>query len=570
MLVAAADRLGVLVCERLHAAAAERVAAARLDDVRLIPFPGDCPNRHDGWQEIERAAAAAGSECQQFRVFAGKCLAESTPADIAGRQLVVIRRCEGLPGGLTEAGCERLGLLIEKAVLDWRLEYQRARLNAILASAYRRLTDSSMVQDLVSGLAETLAEEKVVEKVFELFAMLLAPATMVFVALEDGKLVRVWSRPPGFGESEEVKQRLSSFRRSYAWTESGTGFRLSLRHRTKSLGVLEVEGISLSEYKDHYLDLALVVARASGLAISNARLYRELKGPNRAYLEFAEDLQDALTARKRAEEKQAQLLKQVESANQELADFAHVVSHDLKAPLRAIDSLAKWLAADYRDKFDDEGRSQLDLLLGRVKRMHDLIDGILQYSRAGRIREEVIEVDLAELVPAVIDLLAPPAHIRVAVETPLPKVVIERTRIAQVFQNLLSNAIKYMDKPQGLVRVGCTEEKGKGEMANENGKGEMANGGKGETANGAGGFWKFYVSDNGPGIEEKDRQRVFQLFETLKPRDRADSTGVGLAVVKKAVEMYGGRVWIESQVGEGSSFYFTLPKKDEGARKDEG
>ncbi|MCX6841149.1 MAG: ATP-binding protein, partial [candidate division WOR-3 bacterium] len=109
-------------------------------------------------------------------------------------------------------------------------------------------------------------------------------------------------------------------------------------------------------------------------------------------------------------------------------------------------------------------------------------------------------------------------------------------------------------KPQGLIRIGCTEEKGKG---------EMANGRKGEMANEAGWSWKFYVSDNGPGIEEKDRQRVFQLFQTLKPRDRADSTGVGLAVVKRAVEMYGGRVWIESQVGEGSTFYFTLPKGNE-------
>ena len=526
------EKLCVLVCERLHPAAVELVAAARFDDVRLIPFPGECAKQLDGWQEIERAAAAAG-DCQQFRVIAAACVPDSTPADVTGRQTSVVRRCEGLPRALSEAGRERLGLLLQKTVLEWRLEFQRARLNAILASAYRRLTDSSMVEELVSGLAETLAEEKVVEKVFDLFATMLAPAAMVFVALEDGKLQRVWSRPAAFGESEEVKQRLTSFNRSYAWTESGAGFRLSLRHRTKTLGVLEVEGISFSEYRDHYLDMALVVARASGLAIADARLYRELKGPNRTYLEFAEDLRDALVARKRAEEKQAQLLKQVESANQELADFAYVVSHDLKAPLRAIDSLAKWLAADYKDKFDDEGREQLNLLTGRVKRMHDLIDGILQYSRAGRIREEVVEVDLAELVPALIDLLSPPPHIRVTVETPLPAVVIEPTRIAQVFQNLLSNAIKCMDKPEGLVRVGCTED---------------------------GGFWKFYVSDNGPGIEEKDRQRVFQLFQTLKPRDQADSTGVGLAVVKKAVEMYGGRVWIESEGGKGSTFYFTLPK----------
>jgi signal transduction histidine kinase len=528
------EKLGVLVCERLHPAAAELIEAARFDDVHLIQYPGDCRKQPEGWQEIE-AAATSGSDCQQFRVLAGgACLPDSASTTIAGRQASVVRCCEGLSGALSEAGRERLGLLIEKAVLEWRLEFQRTRLNLILASAYRRLTDSNMVQEMVSGLAETLAEEKVVEKVFDLFAAMLAPATMVFVALEDGKPQK----------SEEVKQRLSSFNQSYAWTESGAGLRVSLRHRTKTLGVLEAEGISFSEYKDHHLDMALVVARASGLAISNARLYRELRGPSRTYLEFAEDLQDALTARKRAEERQAQLLKQVEAANQELADFAHVVSHDLKAPLRAIDSLAKWLAADYKDKFDDEGREQLHLLLGRVKRMHDLIDGILQYSRAGRIREELVEVDVAELVSEVIDMLAPPSHIRVAVETPLPTVIIERTRIAQVFQNLLSNAIKYMDKPEGLVRVGCAEE---------------------------GGFWKCYVSDNGPGIDEKDRQRVFQLFETLRPRDRADSTGVGLAVVKKAVEMYGGKVWIESKLGEGSTFYFTLPKPAAtGTAEDEG
>ena len=526
------EKLGVLVCERLHAVASEQIEAARIDDVRLITFPVDCNTSQNGWQEIERAAAAA-DDCRQFRVFAGRCIPDSAPAGTSDRQMVAVGRCEGLPGALSEAGREQLGRLIERAAFEWRLEFQRSRLNGMLASAYRRLTDFGMVQELVSGLAETLAEEKVVEKLFDLFETMLAPATMVFVSLEDGSPQKVWSRPARVGESEEVKQRLAAFNLSYAWTESGAGLRLSLRHRTKTLGVLEAEGISISEYKDHHLDMALVVARASGLAISNARLYRELRGPNRTYLEFAEDLQDALAARKRAEEKQAQLLTQVEAANRELADFAYVVSHDLKAPLRAIDSLAKWLATDYEDKFDDEGREQLNLLLGRVRRMHDLIDGILQYSRAGRVREEVVEVDLVELVSSAIDMVSPPSHVRVVVETPLPTIVIERTRIAQVFQNLLSNAVKFVDKPAGLVRVGCTEEDG---------------------------FWKFYVSDNGPGIEAKDWQRVFLLFETLRPRDRSDSTGVGLAVVKKAVELYGGRVWVESRLGEGSTFYFTLPR----------
>ncbi len=536
------EKLGLLVCERLHSAATEFVEAVRFDDVRFVPFPGECTRQHDNWQEIERAAALCG-DCQQFRVLGGACVPDSAPADIAGRQVSLVRRCEGLPGALSVAGRERLGLWLQRTVLEWRLEFQRARLNVILASAYRRLTDSSMVEELVSGLAETLAEEKVVEKMFDLFATMLAPATMVFGALEDGKLQRVWSRPAGFGESEQVKQRLATFNRSYGWTESGAGFRVSLRHRTKTLGVLEVEGISLSEYRDHYLDMALVVARASGLAIADARLYRELKGPNRAYLEFAEDLQDALVARKRAEERQAQLLKQVEAANQELVDFAYVVSHDLKAPLRAIDSLAKWLADDYKDKFDEAGREQLDLLTGRVKRMHDLIDGILQYSRAGRALEEATEVDSGTVVADVVGALAPPGNVSIALDGKFPVVRASRVKLEQVFQNLLSNAIKYSDKPQGLIRVGCSED---------------------------GGCWRFRVSDNGPGIAEKDQERVFQLFQTLRPRDQSDSTGVGLAVVKKIVETYGGKVWVESRLGEGSTFYFTLPKShpEQGDRMD--
>jgi two-component system sensor kinase FixL len=240
-----------------------------------------------------------------------------------------------------------------------------------------------------------------------------------------------------------------------------------------------------------------------------------------------------VTARHAAEQRQAQLLAEVEGVNRELNSFAYVVSHDLKAPLRAIDSLAKWLASDYKDKFDEEGRMQLNLLLGRVKRMHDLIDGILRYSRAGRAMEEDVDVDLAILIPEVVETLAPPDHISITLDCRFPVVRASRIKLEQVFQNLLSNAIKYSNKPQGLVRVSCNQE---------------------------GGFWKFCVSDNGPGIEEKDRERVFELFQTLKPRDQSDSTGVGLAVVKKIVETYGGRIWVESVVGEGSRFFFTLPK----------
>jgi signal transduction histidine kinase len=240
-----------------------------------------------------------------------------------------------------------------------------------------------------------------------------------------------------------------------------------------------------------------------------------------------------ISERKQAEEKHQALLQEISSANEELTNFAYVVSHDLKAPLRAIGSLADWLSTDYADKFDDEGKEHMRLLINRVRRMDGLIDGILQYSRVGRVKEAVVPIDVDRLVRDVIDLLVPPKHIGVTIDGRLPIVVAERTRIQQVFQNLISNAIKYMDKPQGEVHIRCFDD------ADE---------------------WRFCVADNGPGIEQRHFEKIFQLFQTLAPRDKVESTGVGLALVKKIVEMYRGRVWVESAVGQGTTFWFTLPK----------
>lgn len=260
------------------------------------------------------------------------------------------------------------------------------------------------------------------------------------------------------------------------------------------------------------------------LAVSEVRL-----ADRRMFTGIVRDI----TERKQVEERQTCLMHELESANEELKNFAYVVSHDLKAPLRAIGSLADWVVTDYADKFDDEGKAQMHLLLSRVRRMDGLIDGILQYSRIGRVKEASVAVDLGQLVPEVIDMLSPPANIAITLDNPLPTVLAERTRLQQVFQNLLSNAIKYMDKPEGRIRIGCVA---------------------------AGNKWKLSVADNGPGIEERHFERIFQLFQTLAPRDRVESTGVGLALVKKIIELYGGEVWVESKVGEGSTFFFTLPR----------
>jgi len=240
-----------------------------------------------------------------------------------------------------------------------------------------------------------------------------------------------------------------------------------------------------------------------------------------------------ITERKRAQERQNELMGELKEINEQLNQFAYVVSHDLKAPLRAISSLADWLITDYGDKVGEAGREQFAMLLGRTKRMNSLVDGILRYSRITRQHEEQVTVDVNVLLREVSEMLSPPAGMALHIAPGLPTVQCERTRLTQVFENLVSNAIKYMGKPAGDIYVGCED---------------------------AGLHWKFSVRDTGPGIEERYFEKIFQIFQTLAARDDRESTGIGLAIVKKNVELSGGRVWVESKPGQGSAFFFLIPK----------
>ena len=234
-----------------------------------------------------------------------------------------------------------------------------------------------------------------------------------------------------------------------------------------------------------------------------------------------------------SEERRQSLIAELRSANGELENFAYVVSHDLKAPLRGIGSLADWLLADYTAALDEQGREYLGLMKNRVLRMDALIDGILAYSRVGRTAQTHSPVDLSALVNQTLQLLAPPPGITVDIEGELPVVAVDPTRMQQVLQNLIGNAIAHRDKPQCRIRIYCTD------------LGEQ---------------WQISIADDGPGIEARHHERIFQLFQVLAPRDRKESTGVGLALVRKIIELHGGRIWVESQPGAGATFHFTLPK----------
>ena len=239
------------------------------------------------------------------------------------------------------------------------------------------------------------------------------------------------------------------------------------------------------------------------------------------------------TQRKQSAMRQAELIEELADANRELNDFAHVISHDLKAPLRGIKSVAEWICDDIKDQSQGDVQENIGLLQGRVDRMRDLIEGVLAYSRAGQAGMDQHPVDTDTVVHEAIHMVSIGDTHDIHTEGTFPTVMGDSTRLGQVFQNLISNAIKYMDKPRGQITVRCQE---------------------------ADHEWVFSVTDNGPGIDARFFDKIFGMFQTLQPRDEYESTGVGLTVVKKVVELHGGRIWVESELGLGSTFSFTITK----------
>lgn len=242
-----------------------------------------------------------------------------------------------------------------------------------------------------------------------------------------------------------------------------------------------------------------------------------------------------ITQRKQQETEREQLIKALARSNQELDQFAYVASHDLKAPLRGIANLSQWIEEDLGDTLNRENKDQMELLRGRVHRMEALIDGILQYSRAGRAKAKPETIDTGALVRDVIELIAPPTSTKITITQDMPTVRSEKVPLQQVFMNLLGNAIKHAGPDDSSIEILWED---------------------------AGPFYEFTVRDHGPGIAPQYHERIFGIFQTLEARDKVEGTGIGLSVVQKIVEAKGGRVWVESDVGKGARFKFLWPKAE--------
>lgn len=278
----------------------------------------------------------------------------------------------------------------------------------------------------------------------------------------------------------------------------------------KIIGVIDSESKHKNYYSSHHLKTLKNIARIVSMQLANAI---------------------SLSQKQKAEEKNIQLLKALEESNIELKEYAHVVSHDLKSPLRSINALVNWLKEDNIDKLDDSSIKNIKLIESTLENMEQLISDVLDYSSVSsdQLSEEII--DLNNIVSSIITDLQPSSSMNIEVLKKLPNVKGDRTRFKQLFQNLISNAIKHNDKPTGIVKIDYEDNNT---------------------------HHKISIEDNGIGIEKKYFDKIFEIFQSLHITN--ESTGVGLSIVKKIINLYKGDIWLESEVGKGSTFHFTIKK----------
>tara|TARA_R110002167_G_scaffold266029_6_gene472760 strand:+ start:1871 stop:3469 length:1599 start_codon:yes stop_codon:yes gene_type:complete len=227
-----------------------------------------------------------------------------------------------------------------------------------------------------------------------------------------------------------------------------------------------------------------------------------------------------------------QLLLELEASNRGLQEYAHIVSHDLKSPLRSISALATWLNDDYKEVLDENGVYQLRMMQEKVESMDKLIDGILRYSTINSESVDNKMVDVNEVIKEILDIIYIPENVEIVIENELPTIWADRTKVHQLIQNILGNAVVHIERKKGLVTISSIETPT---------------------------HWQFSITDNGVGIPEKYHEKIFMIFQSIGNKEH--STGIGLSIVKKIIDLYEGKVWLTSTVGEGTTFYFTVKKK---------
>lgn len=276
------------------------------------------------------------------------------------------------------------------------------------------------------------------------------------------------------------------------------------------IGIIDAEHHSKNYFTNEQLNTLVNIANLVALQLKSAINLRE---------------------RQKAETKNKLLLEKLEKSNDELQEYAHIVSHDLKSPLRSINALVSWIKEDNQGAINEDTLRNFNLIEMTLEKMEHLITDILSYSSIVSETKENQGVDINIIIEDLKQILFVPEHISIEIKNKLPFVFGERAKLQQLFQNLIGNAIKFNNKEKGLIEIDVSDKKS---------------------------FYQFSIRDNGVGIEKKYHEKIFKIFHSLNKSK--DSSGIGLSIVKKIVDLYHGEIWVESEINIGTTFHFTLKK----------
>ncbi|HEX9077949.1 MAG TPA: ATP-binding protein [Desulfuromonadaceae bacterium] len=576
-----APRTGILVCEILRREVEEALAAENLSDVEVTTFPCECggpgqlgeisgaivpaaARRYDTLLVLACDAGAAGDRqpatagtpahvvvleggfslflpSATIRHFQARGAHLVTPgwlvnwrAQLAawgfdrqsGREFFA-ESCGKLlllDTGITGSAVERMGEMA--AYLDRPFEVVPVGLDMLRLSLVRHVrphppkshggrllpaeellsADNAMVFDMMSRLASLDSEECVVRNIFDLFAMFCAPGLQCYLPFRDGRPEAPIAHPQRIAVPADAIKRLSALDEAYAWPESGAGFMVRIHREQQLLGALLVDDIPLPERREDYLNMTFVILPVLALAIANAR---------------------------NAELKRERSL-QLKAANEELDSFAYAVSHDLRAPLRAMNGFSQALIEDYGEALAGEARQYLEQIILASRSMGSLIDGLLTLSRSTRGDLNCVPVDLSAMVSRIrTDLERAEPERRVEWEVAAGMRAGGDSRMLEVvLRNLLGNAWKYTaGTPAPHIRVYAEERDGSR---------------------------CFCVADNGAGFDMRHAARLFKPFQRLHRQDEFPGIGIGLATVQRIIHRHGGEICAEAEPGKGALFRFSL------------
>lgn len=362
-----------------------------------------------------------------------------------------------------------------------------------------------MTLDLINSLSQFNKESEVIDRIFSMFSMFFAPGNLSFISITNNKINKIHTFPK---KNQVDKPNLMLFENdpTQEVTFKDDSLIVKISHNNNLLGYIHAENIEFPNYKERYLDTAMTVSKICGLSIFNARTYQKL--------------QDSIDNLKRS--------------NEDLEEFAHIISHDLKQPLTNILSEINLIEAFYEKNLDFNPIDLLKLAENSVFSMNDMINGLLNYSKIGRSKEPKKKINLMRTIKKILENLKSliKSHKAIIKFEDLPNIFADETETIHLFQNLIENALKYRSQRPPIIKITSKREDH---------------------------YWKFGVKDNGIGIDSKDFKKIFMIFRRVGDQKLYSGTGIGLSICRKIVERRGGQIWVESELGKGSTFYFTTP-----------